>query len=242
MEKKNKIRFNIIIVIAIILFAIGTIPKILQEDTYYMIKVGEYICENGMQVIADRIEPFAWHEGIIYTYPHWLLDVIFYLIFSIWDLSGIYVFTVIIGILIYLLIYYTNIKVGKNNIISAIITIASIYLLTGYIAARSQIITYICCILTILFIERFLENGKKRYLIGLILVPILLANCHAALFPIYFVIYLPYITAYIISFFNRKEICEKIIKIKNKKLEKWQGKSNIKKQDKKENRKNTKKN
>ena len=68
MEKKSKIKFNIIIIIAIILFAIGTIPKTFQE----------YICQNGMEVIENRIEPFAWQEGMIYTYPHWLLDVVFY--------------------------------------------------------------------------------------------------------------------------------------------------------------------
>lgn len=224
MEKKTKIKFNIIIILAIILLSIATIPKTLQEDTYYMIKAGEYICQNGMEVIEKRIEPFAWHEGMIYTYPHWLLDVIFYFIFSIFDIFGMYAFAVIIGIIIYLLIYYTNSKVGKNNVISAIITIASIYLLSGFITARAQVITYICCILTILFIERFLETSKKRYLVGLVLVPILLANCHAALFPIYFVIYLPYIAEYLISFATKQEILERLLKRKSKKVIKLQDK------------------
>ncbi len=68
MDKKTKRKFNIVISIAIVLLAIATIPKTFQEDTFYMIKVGEYICENGMQVIQDRIEPFSWHDGLIYTY------------------------------------------------------------------------------------------------------------------------------------------------------------------------------
>lgn len=128
MNKSNKLKFNIIIIVAIILFTISTVPKTLQEDTYYMIKVGEYICQNGMSVIEERIEPFAWVDGLIYTYPHWLLDVIFYIIYNTFDFTGIYVFTVLIAIIIYLLIYYTNIKVSKNHIISAVITIISIYL------------------------------------------------------------------------------------------------------------------
>lgn len=164
MEKKTKIKFNIIIIIAIILFAIATIPKTFQEDTYYLIKVGEYISQNGIKAINERIEPFAWHEGMIYTYPHWLFDIILYQTYSIFDFSGIYALTVILGIIIYLLIYYTNIKVSKNNIISAIIAIASIYLLSGFITPRAQIVSYICFILEILFIERFLEKGKKDIL------------------------------------------------------------------------------
>ncbi len=229
MDKKTKIKFNIIIILAIILFTIATTPKTLQEDTYYMIKVGEYICQNGMQVIENRIEPFAWHDGMIYTYPHWLLDIIFYLIFNAFDLLGIYIFSIVSGIIIYLLIYYTNIKAGKNNIISAIMTIASIYILTGYITARAQVITYICCILTILFIESFLEKGRKRYLIGLIIVPIILANCHAAMFPIYFVIYLPYIAAYIFSYITKKELYTRAIKRINKTITKLKEKNNTKK-------------
>ena len=216
MKQKTKLKFNLIIILMIILFAIATIPKTLQEDTYYMIKVGEYISANGMQVIQERIEPFSWLDGMKYTYPHWLLDIIFYLIYNIYDFLGIYIFVLIIGILTYMLIYYTNIKVGKNNIISAIITVISIYLMQGFITARAQIITYICCILTVLFIERFIETTKKRYLIGLFLVPILLANCHAALFPIYFVIYLPYIGEYLISYFTKQEIYNKRIQIKEK--------------------------
>ena len=62
MKQKTKIKFNIIIILMIMLFAIATIPRTLQEDTYYMIKVGEYITNNGMQVIDNRIEPFSWLE------------------------------------------------------------------------------------------------------------------------------------------------------------------------------------
>ena len=232
MSKKDKIKFDIIVVIAIIFLAAAFIPKSLQEDTFYMIKVGEYICQNGMGVVAERIEPFAWHEGMIYTYPHWLLDIIFYLIYNVFQFAGIYVFTVIFGIIIYLLVYITNVKVCKNRIISAIITLATIYLFRGYITARAQIVTYFCCILTILFIERFLENPKRRYMVGLVIVPIILANCHAALFPMYFVLYLPYIAAYIMSFLTREEILSKILKFKNKRLTKLEKKGKIEKVEK----------
>ena len=48
-----------------------------------MIKVGEYISANGMQVIQERIEPFSWLDGMKYTYPHWLYDVGIYLIYDV---------------------------------------------------------------------------------------------------------------------------------------------------------------
>lgn len=206
MKKSNKIIFNIIIVIAVILLTIATVPKTLQEDTYYMISVGEFVCQNGMSVINDRVEAFGWVPDLIYTYPHWLLDVVFYGLYHAFDFTGIYVFTLAVGILIYLLMYYTNLKVCKNHLVSAIITLIAIYFLRGFIAARAQIITFLCLVLEMLFIERYLETGKKRYLVGLVLDPILLANCHAALFPIYFVVFMPYLAEYIIALLNKKEI------------------------------------
>ncbi len=230
---KDKSKFNIIIVVVVVLFTISTVPKTFQEDTYYMIKVGEYICQNGIQVIYDKIEPFAWIEGITYTYPHWLIDTIFYQIYNIFDFLGIYIFTVLVAIVIYLLIYYTNIKVSKNYEISAVITIASIYMLKEYMAARAQIITIMCLVLEILCIEIFLETGKKRYIIELILDSIILANCHAALFPIYLVIYLPYIVEYLITFITKENLCAlKIRKIEKKILKLKKQEQIIKKQTK----------
>ena len=86
--------------------------------------------------------------------------------------------------------------------------------------ARAQVITYICLILEILFIEQFMQKGKKRYIVALALNVILLANCHAALFPVYFVVFLPYIAEYLISFINKRNLLTLRLKI----LEKRDGK------------------
>ena len=85
--------------------------------------------------------------------------------------------------------------------------------------ARAQVITYICLILEILFIEQFIQKGKKRYIVALALNAILLANCHAALFPMYFVVFLPYIAEYLISFINKKNLLTLKLKILEKKDE-----------------------
>ncbi|MBR4641056.1 MAG: hypothetical protein IKO79_10905, partial [Butyrivibrio sp.] len=75
----------------------------------------------------------------------------------------------------------------------------SIYLLKDYIAARAQLVTFILFILEILFIEQFLSTKKRRYAIGLIILPIIIANVHVAVWPFYFVLFLPYIAEYIIA-------------------------------------------
>ncbi len=51
------------------------------------------------------------------------------------------------------------------------------------------------------FIEKFLETKKIRFAIPLILIPLLIANLHCAVFPFYFVLFLPYIGEYLLTNF-----------------------------------------
>ena len=74
---------------------------------------------------------------------------------------------------------------------------ATMYLLKSFIAARAQLVTFILFALTILFIEQFISTKKKRYAVCLVIIPILIANLHCAVWPFYFVLYLPYIAEYL---------------------------------------------
>ena len=189
------IKFNIMAIILIAIFCIALTPVTLQNDTFYTIKIGEHIVKDGI----DMQDPFSWHENLAYTYPHWAYDVITYFIYNSFGMTGIYVTTCILSAILGISIYLVNTKLAKNQILSFLITIGVMYLIRGYIAARAQLVTFILFILTIFFIEKFLESKKKRYAIGLIIIPILIANLHLAVFPFYFVLYLPYIAQYIIA-------------------------------------------
>ena len=88
-EKISNIKFQIIAIIGIIIFSIAISPVSLQNDTFYTIKIGEYILQNGI----DMKDPFSWHENLNYTYPHWAYDVFTYIIYNVFGLSGIYIVT-----------------------------------------------------------------------------------------------------------------------------------------------------
>ena len=208
------IKFNIMAIILIAIFCIALTPVTLQNDTFYTIKIGEHIVKDGI----DMQDPFSWHENLAYTYPHWAYDVITYFIYNSFGMTGIYVTTCILSAILGISIYLVNTKLAKNQILSFLITIGVMYLIRGYIAARAQLVTFILFILTIFFIEKFLESKKKRYAIGLIIIPILIANLHLAVFPFYFVLYLPYIAQYIIACFAETIIYRKttVRQLKNK--------------------------
>lgn len=193
-NKMVKIKLNILAIILIIIFCCLMSPKTLQNDTYYTIKIGEYITENGI----TTEDPFSWHENLEYTFPHWAYDVMIYKIFDIGGMTGIYISTMVFASIFGILMYLVNVKLNKNRILSFVLTITAIYLFRNYIAARAQLVTFSLFLLTIYFIEKFLENRKLRYAIGLIMIPILIANLHTATFYFYFILYLPYIAEYFI--------------------------------------------
>ena len=216
----SSFKFTIITIVLIAVFSVALTPVTLQNDTFYTIKIGEYILENGI----NMQDPFSWHQDLAYTYPHWLYDVITYLIYNGFGMTGIYIVTCILSAILGISIYVVNTKLTKNKIVSFIITIGAMYLLRSYIAARAQLVTFILFIWTIFFIEKFLETKKRRYAVGLIIIPILISNLHLAVFPFYFELYLPYIAEYIISSFAESIIYRKAsvreLKRKIKKLSK----------------------
>jgi hypothetical protein len=202
-EKNVKIRFNVLAIICIILFSFSLAPVTLQNDTYYTIKIGEHIINEGI----DMQDPFSWHENLPYTYPHWAYDTATYLIYNLGQHTGIhdggmlfiYITTVILACVLGVLLYITITHLSKNNLISFVLTMFAMYLLKDFIAARAQLVTFILFVLTILFIEKFLETKKKRYFIGIILISIVIANVHCAVWPFFFVLFLPYVAEYIIA-------------------------------------------
>ena len=93
-EKKEKgqkklinINFSIVAIILIAIFCVCLTPVTLQNDTYYTIKIGEYIKNYGI----DMMDHFSWHENLSYTYPHWLYDFLTYLVYSVANFKGIYI-------------------------------------------------------------------------------------------------------------------------------------------------------
>lgn len=195
MTEKTKRKFNILAIVVIIIICATTAPIGLQNDTFYTVKIGEHIIENGG---IDMQDPFSWHEGLNYTYPHWLYDVMMYLIYNIGGWNGIYISTIVFSCILGIAVYLTNTKICKNNLISFILTLGVMFLCKPYIAARAQLVTFILFVFTIYFIEKFLESRKVKHAIALILISILIANLHVAVWPFYFILYLPYIAEYVI--------------------------------------------
>ena len=237
LKKTNKLKkhininvnFTVIAILLIIIFAVCITPVTFQNDTYYTIKIGELIKNNGI----DTMDHFSWHENLNYTYPHWLYDFCTYLIYSLAGFKGIYITTCALSAILGTSIFLVNSKLTKNKSISFIITIGALYMLKGYITARAQLVTFILFIWELYFIEKFLENRKIRYGIALIIIATLIANLHVATWPFFFVLFLPYIAEYVIAVISDviiyRQVNRLLIKIKMKKAQKKNDLEKVKK-------------
>ena len=211
----NKILFGVIAILLIAIFSIAMTPVTFQNDTYYTIKVGEQITKTGI----DMQDHFSWHQDLSYTYPHWLYDLITYYIYSGFGMTGIYIATCILSVILGISIYLTNTKIAKNQIISFVLTVVVIYMIRGYIAARAQLVTFILFVWAVYFIEMFLKNKKIRYAVVIILISTLIANLHVAVWPFMFILFLPYIAEYLLAVFAETVIYDKLkIKILNTRI------------------------
>lgn len=191
---KKKLPMILASILIIILLCVAFTAKTFQNDTFYTIKVGESILENGI----DMKEHFTYHS-LDYTYPHWLYDIITYKIYDLGGLNAIYITTILTFIVIGITFYFINLKRNKSYFLSLLFSILAVIMLARFITARAQLITYLLFLIEVFFIEQLLSNRKKRYIIGLFILCILIANLHAAVWPFYFILMLPYLFEYLVA-------------------------------------------
>ncbi|MBR7042510.1 MAG: hypothetical protein IKI04_03310, partial [Bacilli bacterium] len=196
----NKKRFKYMFMIWIVIFASMLVRRTLQNDTFYTIKIGKLVLDNGI----DMLDHFSWHQNLAYTYPHWLYDVFIYLIYHLFSYKGLYISSIILLCILLLLVLKINLKLTNNYIMSALGTFLCALSISGFATSRAQLVSFILFALEILFIELFLKNGKKRYLIGLLIISILICNIHVAVWPFYYIVYLPYLAEYLITIIAKK--------------------------------------
>lgn len=163
MKKALKYISYILIIVLILIESFLILKKELQNDTFYSIKVGDYLIHNGIQSLD--IDKLSWHDNLSYCNPHWLNDVIIYFSFAIGNYVGVYVLTLIETMILGILIFYISYKENNNKWFSCVITLFTMYLMKGFVVARAQLISYILFVLEVFFIERYIKENKKRYVI-----------------------------------------------------------------------------
>lgn len=203
---KNR-KINVIVLFLLILISIIIIDKNLNSINLSSIAIGNKILKNGIFVNED----FTWVKGIKYENVNWLFNISISLIYNKIGFLGIYSFYILLTSFIGLTIYVILTKQNNSKFLSIIITIFTIILAKNIFNNGIYSITLLIFILHIFFIDRLFKTGKYKYMLYIFLLTILLTNINANVYPILFLMYLPYIIESVIIKNNIFKNDEKII-------------------------------
>jgi len=179
---KNLLKILAIFLIIVEIFALT--PKTMQNDTFWSVKVGEELFNYG-KITKDIL---SQNEALDYIAQHYYTDIIIYLVYDFCGLFGLYIFEIVLVTVLAIMLYIFNKQLTKRSIVSVLILIIELFLLSPYFAVRAQMVSFILFVLELILLEKLFENKKKRYLFGLGVIPILLANFHMGVVPFYFII------------------------------------------------------
>ena len=162
----------------------------LNNDFWFLINTGKYIINNGI----PHIEPFTMHSNLSFVVQQWLTDIIFYFIYSKFNIYGMYIFTIIMELLIIYLMYKVCLLISNNKIkLSIIITVLIMLILNrDFITTRPHLFDILFLTLELYLLELYIKRNNIKYLIGLPIISLLMINLHSSIWPMIFVFLLPY--------------------------------------------------
>ena len=192
--KKKKSIIPYIILFWLLAIAAACVFKFFQNDTFYTIKIGKLILNNGV----DMLDHFSIHN-LPYTYPHWLYDVFIYLVYYVGGYRGIYISTIVLFLILLITMFKTTYNMTKSYTSTFFSLIICLIAVRYYITARAQLVTYILFVIEIYSLDKLVLTNKKRYYVYLLLVSLLICNMHVAVWPFYFILFLPYIAEAILA-------------------------------------------
>ncbi len=170
-------------------------PRTLQNDTFYLIKIGDFIWNQGI----DFQDHFSWVAQFSYLYPHFLFNLLCYFFYALFNFEGLYLLAIILYIFFAFSLFYILksllFEPKTKGVLPFLLTLLSVILLSSSITARSQALTYSLFLWEVYFLERLLFSSvsPKKYLILLTVDSWLIAMTHAITWPLFFVLFLPFL-------------------------------------------------
>lgn len=162
----------------------------LDSDGWFLLNGGRYVLTHGI----PYIEPFTIHENLHFVMQQWLTGVVFWSIYSNFGLEGLLLLIYVIFAVMVVVLYRLCMLISNDNFQMSVIvtTIAGIFI-SFFMVTRPQIFSALILLVTIYCMELYVQRKRVRYLIALPILSLLLINVHASLWPMLFVVMIPYL-------------------------------------------------
>jgi hypothetical protein len=178
------------IILGILFVPCILINQILNNDMWFILNNGRYVFQHGI----PYIEPFTLHKGLSYVMQQWLSSVIFWATYSKLGTAGLSILIIIMYVEITWFFFKVCMRISKDNFfVSFAVTLFS-SVFTGLFMVQRPFIFFIFIItIEIYLLESYIAEKSIKYLLPLPLLSIILVNIQAAMWPILFILLIPYI-------------------------------------------------
>ncbi len=165
----------------------------LDSDVWFILNSGKYVTEHGI----PNTEPFSMHEGLHFVLEQWLTDIVFWNVFEWFGPMGLLTFTCLTGICLFYAYYRLCMLVsnGNRHTSFAVTFLVGVITCHAFITTRPQILSMLFFVAELICLEKYAATNKWKWLLPLPILSAVIVNVHAALWPMLFILLLPYLAA-----------------------------------------------
>lgn len=162
----------------------------LDTDIWFILNSGRYVLKNGI----PYTEPFTIHQGMSFVMQQWLSAVTFWSVYRIGGESGLRLLVTLVYILFIFITFKLCMFLSEDNFfVSYGVSIITVGLIYTFITQRPYIFLFLFIPIEIYLLEKFIKTNNSRYLLPLLILSVLLINLQAAMWPMLFIVLLPYV-------------------------------------------------
>lgn len=162
----------------------------LNNDLWFLLTIGRYVEKSGF----PTIEPFVLHENFSYVMQQWLSGYVFWLFYDHGGAGAVLVLTGLIYAIILLILFKLSMLLSSQNILLTLaLTFLSAIGLYPFMVSRPYVFSTLVFVMEVYLLESFAHHKKSWPLMLLPVLSVGLINLHAAVWPFFFVLCLPWL-------------------------------------------------
>lgn len=181
---KNNLKYLIIFLLPILLTVL--LVRWVDNDSWFVLAEGREIATNGIY----KTDMLSMHSDLAVTVQNYGFAVIFWWIYSLFGLPGLYVGMLICLLGVEILLYKIFMLLSKKNekLSLVLMVVASSVLSLAFATTRAQMVSYVFFLLVIYLLELYAQSGKTKFLWAIPILSLVQINLHASLWLMLFLV------------------------------------------------------
>jgi len=200
MKKSNKYICYLYLLLPILFFPFINFSR--ENDIWFLLSHGRYVLSHGF----PYTDILSMHTNMKFVMQQWLSSVLFYTPYKFLGEIGLYFLVFIVNILIIYFLYKLCLKLSNNNIYLSCLYAGVIDTLLefNFIVPRPAIFSILIFIILFYIMECFIKK-RSKIIYFLILLSLLEVNLHASMWPVLFILLLPYLVYFSYLYLKNKD-------------------------------------